>query len=129
MTKGEERAKELGLRIKPKSLTYSGTSDGFYEADDIHKLLGEGVEMSGFDRQSNGGIWDMSEMVCGQGQPSHTHKAIMISIRPIVTDTAESLLRELVDALEASIQMRTAQIDRRGLVDRAKKLLAESEGK
>lgn len=83
---GKKRAEELGLTRGPFSNSH------LYLADDIHKLLGEGVWSKG--RIHKDGEWTFG----GYLDEAVTHKALLIGIRPIVQESEErKLLRELVN--------------------------------
>lgn len=93
---GKQRAKELGLKrldmygdpVRDK--TYSS----YYNDDDIHKLLGEGTIV--FNQEKALTIWskDPYNEYC---------QALLIGIKSIVQDTAESLLREFITESEDGI--------------------------
>jgi hypothetical protein len=95
----------------------------------VNRMLESGVEVYG-DKDNTQGTWVMSEEdgdvnAC----ESDTHKALLINITPIVKDTAESLLRDLIntwDAAEFDEAIDTLCINRK-LYDRAKALLGEKE--
>ncbi len=79
---GEKRADELKLRCESHGL-YS-----YYAVETIHKLLGDGVEMTQAGDE------------CGWWPPNSStpkHAALLIGIRPIVQESEErKLLRDFV---------------------------------
>lgn len=70
---GKRRCEELGL----KCYLYVPEC---YLADDIHKLLGSGVEHFGL--QESGSNW-------GTYTAQDTHKGLLIGVRPIVSESEE----------------------------------------
>lgn len=89
---GKQRAKELGLvgGLDSRFQEYA-----FYQADDIHKLLGEGVEVGRYKAGLSMSAWAISHM-------DHAEEtALLIGIRPIVQEAEErKLLREFSQYVE-----------------------------
>lgn len=91
---GKKRVEELGLnsygiiQINPLS------NNRYYLADDIHKLLGEGMEA--FD-DDNWSAWTPDR------RDGSKNKALLIGIKPIVQESEErKLLREMVGSIATS---------------------------
>lgn len=91
---GRKRAEELGLMWvnKDGSPMRFNQEPIFYHADYIHKLLGEADNLW----IVNSYITDTRTAHLAQPVDS-THTALLIGIKPIVRDTAESLLREMLN--------------------------------
>lgn len=100
---GKLRAEELGL-LEARPVTF--TPHGWYRADDIHKLLGEGVEVLGeedTDKSICASKW--FEWSPGITDKESDHKALLIGIRPIKAESEErKLLRELVEAIDIFLE-------------------------
>lgn len=70
-------------------------------------------------------VWDVADGNWSTTQYScHTKTALLVGVQPIVRDTAESLLRELCDALEHT---RGGLAPWAPALDRARKLLERGE--
>lgn len=97
---GKKRAEELGLEC------FGGFDMKFYSADDIHKLLSEGVELfgqcHGTHRNSS---WTTDEKPSKQEWGlSHTHTSLAIGIRPITPPSEErQIIQAIVNLWEHSI--------------------------
>jgi hypothetical protein len=103
---GKKRAEELGLRLWSRSVD-------IYMADDIHKLLAEGVEVKLEEYFPTG--WHITQDGGGT-------KALIIGITPIVEKSREEKMEELLR--EAFSLPRPLAIDRVDLwFERAKDLL------
>ncbi len=91
---GKRRARELGL-CHPAGGGF--TSGQIYDADDIHRLLGEGIEIGAYRTDENFGNdrWKCDEYSCGR----RTHKALLIGIRPIVKESREQRMEKLLVSL------------------------------
>lgn len=88
---GRKRAEELGLRL----------NGGYnYVAEDIHRLLGEGQEAwASLDAIKN---TPLAEVWYGDNPRHHTHKALLIGIRSIKTESPErALLREFASVFDS----------------------------
>lgn len=85
---GKKRAEELGLKPFFREPDY-------YSADDIHRLLGEGVEAIG-----NRGCDDWwANPMAQETMPKLKDAGLIIGIRPIVQESEErKLLRRLANA-------------------------------
>ncbi len=104
---GSKRAEELGLREYEGSIRYrdgrcwtSERAYQLYKGDDIHKLLGEGVEVwSHINGTHKPAYWGPLE----NGQFNDTHCGLTIGIRPLVQESREQKLermaRELLSCL------------------------------
>lgn len=84
---GKKRAAELGLSAQYIAPYASGIE--WYNAADIHHLLGEGIEVVGtYDRKAN-----HISSTFGQIQAKKDYdKALLIGIRPIVQESEERKL-------------------------------------
>ncbi len=109
---GEKRAKELGLEMwtvfdctetVKNALGDRRTSkcprckDAWlsYRADDIHRLLGEGVEMHGDSDEFT--LSEFRSTACMRDADMGNSRALLIGIRPLVQESEErKLLREFV---------------------------------
>lgn len=88
LERGKKRAEELGLKLAP----WADRDKTFYPSDDIHKLLGEGVNVVGSYNPDTNQVTS----TFGQVQAKKDHdQALLIGIKPIVKDTAEGLLQEI----------------------------------
>lgn len=112
---GKRRAEELGLReviLSP-----------YYHAEDIHRLLGEGLET--FSLYSGVDTW------WGPlDNDDDTHQALLIGIRPIAQESEERKhLRRLVTLLEvnATTISPTAMAHLNEAIERAKRFLSEKK--
>ncbi len=89
---GEQRAKELGLKTHPDP-------EPSYYADDIHKLLGEGVEVENpsDDKDTACQRWSLSEYsIKGYGK----QQGLLIGIRPINPPSrVESEIKAKIDQI------------------------------
>lgn len=111
---GRKRAAELGLDIQLD----------WYKADDIHKLLGESIELGmyrtdqelGFDR------WKGDQYSNGR----RTHNAFAVGIRPIHKETREDKLESIVKRLAEYIPNKQ-QCEMWDLHKEAKQLLSERD--
>lgn len=98
---GKKRAEELGLVMHTTTLPFN-----WYKADDIHQLLGEGLQLFGefiedIDEDGRtGGDFQWGYKL--KPEKNDTRTALLIGNRPIVKDTAESLLAEIVKIGHAS---------------------------
>lgn len=94
---GKRRAQDLGLEIT-RDIT---ASFDVYRAEDIHRLLGEGVEAIG-----NKGCDDWwANPMKKEALPKVKDVGLIIGIRPIVQEqeserTAKDILRDLLDNYE-----------------------------
>lgn len=104
---GRKRAEELGIEcVAASGFKY------YYDSNDIHKLLDEGVEAHG-GKYCLGGEWSF----VGHKSGESSHQALLIGIRPIIQESEERrLLREF-------IQESVDGIWSTGLLERAKRLL------
>jgi hypothetical protein len=87
---GEKRAKELGLQS-----VYSDErcNNLIYAADDIHELLGEGIELNA--TSSKKASWTEER------HPGDVRIGLLIGTRPIVQESAErQLLDKIVEAFD-----------------------------
>lgn len=128
---GNKRAKELGLQPKSVDIPIGHWSNAVYLADDIHKLLGESMEVFG----GKVGLLDLrfrfEEARKLDGSPNEwaTHTAFLIGIKPIEKDSAEELLQDFLKWFGDNniIQYRGNKLpdcnDLHSLEARAKKLL------
>jgi hypothetical protein len=84
-------------------------------ANDLERALEKGVRVYGGSRMRSDELWS-SESDC----TDHTRTALVIGIEPIVRDTAESLLREVIKVAQFGSR---AEFD--AWAERAKKVLGE----
>lgn len=82
---GRKRCEELGLKF---FIYATDWNKAVYLANNIHKVLGEGVETR---CNKYGG-----DVHIETAHP--THQALLIGIKPIVRDTAIGLVREMVES-------------------------------
>lgn len=110
---GKKRAKELGLSYRAATLSYdqAGGQANIYFANDIHRLLGAGVET--YTKSATNSNFSNFNIV---RLADDDMVALQIGIRPIAQESEErKLLKEIVDHLAPSIGP--------DLFDRARKLL------
>lgn len=131
---GERRARELeltsvqGHHKEPQAPGYTF----YYKADDIHRLLGVAHKMNCYllgesnltDQHGPG--W-MAEEPSTRHEWLATHTALLIGIREIKKDTAQSLLRELLDCFIVKESKGPFGEKFTSIVDRAKALLERGE--
>lgn len=119
---GKKRAEELGLKWQRM------IDIEMYYADDIHKLLGDGQEVHNFMALGNRkSMWYESTAMSLLSTPDWEEIGLVIGVRPIHKDTAESLLRELmkydgvlaITTQQGTFEMKTTY----DIFARAKKLL------
>jgi hypothetical protein len=104
--------KALGLEVRNYALY--GTTVDFVDAQNLEALLAKGVRVygkTGAGANSHRDKWYW----CKSPINEDTHTALLIGITPIVRDTCESLLKELLDCVSCSDRVRDIQ-------ERAKKL-------
>lgn len=94
---GKQRAEKLGLEDWRLEHPEGGAID-CYPADDVHRLLGEGVELfgqcHGTHRNSS---WTTDEKPSKQEWGlAHTHAGLLIGIKPIAPPSEE---RQIIQAL------------------------------
>jgi len=82
-----------------------------------NKLIEGAVEVSGSSRSVSEDLWTMSETVVGKALPHHTHRAYLIGIKPIKKETAEDVLKGVMESGSLTHE----------LFDRAKAVLGDSE--
>lgn len=110
---GKKRAEELGL-------TNCAENVGSYKADNIHKLLGEGVETFGYASKWDWGRYE----VCKDRYDQPNHQALLIGIRPIAKESQErALLREILKHMSWS----AVNYEMNSVIAKCKALLKESE--
>lgn len=114
---GKKRAEELGLQMSCDP----GRFGAFYQADDIHKVLGEGVYTS--CRQNELEYWQALQPSKAEVYPGDTHQALLIGIKPIVIDSAEQLIKDLAGHANYQYQDGKWAINAKYWIDRAKALL------
>lgn len=86
----------------------------FINAEDVERVLAEGVNMTGFQDQ-HGVAWIMGT---APRSDADTHQGLLVNITPIKPkDTAESLLRECLDRDQIAVSQEWR--------DRARKVLGE----
>lgn len=123
---GKKRAEELGLELIFKAYEIKT-----YLADDIHRLLGEGVEVQGSQFSLDGGTGNMGWCCDEEPMSTDTHKALLIGIRSIFQESeARKLLREICSQLANNDFYLFKQDDPktvRNLFEKAKRLLSEVE--
>lgn len=126
------RIKELGLEVTETHISWSGGTpkpDVVYNirAADLERLLSQGVRV--YVK-----YYESPKIIVARGDNGFvgeqaTHTAFLIGTKPIVRDTAESLLREFVKKVEKNASLMAASswddfdfIERaRALVEREKK--------
>lgn len=112
---GMKRAKDLGLNRGPFS------SSELYLANDIHRLLSEGVEST---CEKNGIVWTSYS---GPPSSTGTHFGLLIGLRPIIQESEEKkLLREIVK-YNTCIITGTPVFPSSDWIERAKRLLRETK--
>ncbi len=146
---GKQRAEELGLRMKFSMSTGgayygsgvgagcvggSGSSGGdyVYSADDIHKLLCEGVEVfqESRDKYDYDKTWWGEDKKQVEKMSRIEKSALLIGIRPIKQDSFADIVKGLADT-----ELRLGTVNDgtflhghlEGLIRRAKKLLEGGE--
>lgn len=88
-------------------------------AADVEKLLESGVEVFG----------DVTSRAFGFGQRNppygvgDTHTGLLINIQPIVRDTAEQILKEMISTFDFTSKNPMLHVVDKSLIDRAKKLI------
>lgn len=101
LERGEKIARELGLVITTRVNHYLSPLEHYYVVDDIHKLLGEATPMLYYEnKQSSSAEVKPVIATSDLGHTNiglYTHHAILIGLAPIRKDSAESLLKELID--------------------------------
>lgn len=114
---GKKRAEELGLtNIVMAKGPFAPTYD-CYLASDIHKLLGEGIDLYG---NKNCRHWDDHAPPETDIEAGVTHKALLIGIRPIVQESEErKLLREFVSFVNGTFDASNYS----SIIQKAKRLL------
>lgn len=110
LERGRKIAEGIGLK------RYSNGMYDSYDAADIHRLLGEGVEKFGRGGLYQG-LWT-DRLSLG----SDTHKGILIAIRPIVQETREQRLEK---ALKEMIDEAACRMFPGGVLQKAKDVLNE----
>lgn len=98
---GEERARELSLTVRKvtyehdeKDRGYQGRYSGMvYDADDVHAVLGKGVEVKGNNDRAD---WYMRDYNLGH---EYDNRALLIGVRPLVAETREQKLEQLLGEL------------------------------
>jgi hypothetical protein len=110
--------KELGLDLDVFA-NYQNCENWYVRAADLERVLSQGVYMSMPPRKDTDGLWAAHETVIGETLIGHTHTGLLIGVKPIQRDTAEGLLRELVNE--------STSIGQKGsdLLERARKLLEQ----
>lgn len=111
---GKQRAEELGLTRMVNSIV---TEWPYYLKDDIHKLLGEGVEVGRYKAGLSMSAWSRSHM-------DHAEEtALLLGIRPTAQESAEKILKDLILEYEIAHNVPGTGLGYRKFYDRAKALL------
>lgn len=121
--------KELGLVAEYQpSNNRMRVGEEWVKASDLEALLEKGVRVYGAKGQSvredlRDGNWFLSR----ENWPEADTTALMINIRPIVKDTAESLLEECMRIIDDGRSKVTVDPRSQELYERARKLLASRQ--
>ena len=114
----------LGLFVQTGSLVIHGGSGGpkdYIRADDLERLLEKGARIIGH-KSEYGWVW---------GEPhsraKNTHTALLIGIKPIQKDTAEQILKDLIETAESLNSGPNPMLSVGYYVDRAKRLLEQNK--
>ena len=99
------------------SSDFKGCLDTWFNknVEPINRMLEKAVEVSGNVDQFSMSMWRATK---GRGTEDNTHKALLINIQPIKKETAEDVLRDIIENEFRS--MSTA------LLNRAKAVLNEA---
>lgn len=95
---GKSRAVELGLQLH---ISYQKNVDHYYYANDIYRILGDGVSFV-CEHLKDSNLSDMHREGWVGHEPKtwpdcpQTHTALLIGIKPIEKDTAEMLLKHFM---------------------------------
>lgn len=104
----------VGLHVQRRDI-----GDNVILAADVEKLLESGVEVFG----------DVTSRAFGFGQRNppygvgDTHTGLLINIQPIVRDTAEQILKEMISTFDFTSKNPMLHVVDKSLIDRAKKLI------
>lgn len=122
---GKKRAEELGLRHQRLHLN---TTDVYF-ADDIHKLLGNGVEVRGgghYMSPKSGPTIRSWSAPCLFDQESDDHSALLIGIKPITPPSEErQIIQAMVNSWDSSDKPITPEFVQS--IDRARGWLAKEK--
>ena len=111
--------------IKSLSPTYTRNNRMIILLEDINKILSEGIKVNSYLTQDEIQRADFTEQWTTSNKFKSTHSAMLIDIQPIVRQTREEKLEELVEELATYGTEKGADIFY--YATKAKALLGESE--